>query len=154
MVIALLILHGLVGVALLGAITHQAVSLRTSAAAGAPSFLARYSRVSSRSFCRAVMVLFALSVLLGAIIYPAYRLDVRVPLEELQLGWAVGMFKVKEHFGGIGLATLPLYGYHWEAERVASELFARKVVTWLLAFIVWFTFLAGHVLNNLRGLGT
>lgn len=154
MIVFLLILHGLVGVALLGAVTHQAVAVMRPAQATAPGFLGRYSRVSSNAFCGAVAVLFAISVVLGAVIYPTYRLDVRVPLEEMQLGWAVGLFEMKEHFGGIGLAALPLYLYHWDPSRAASDRFARAAITWLLAGIVWFTFVVGHVLNNLRGLGT
>lgn len=170
MVVLLLILHGLVGVALLGAITHQAVALcAPRTAEDSAAFLARYARVSSRLFCRAVVLLFIISVALGSVIYPTYRLDVRVPLEELQLGWAVGLFEVKEHFGGIGLFTLPLYAWYWSDDRkiardgstvppseyrTATVGFGRKAVTWLLAVIVWFSFLAGHVLNNLRGLGT
>lgn len=154
MIVFLLILHGLVGVALLGAITHQAVAVLGPAPAPGTGFLGRYARVSSRTFCGAVAVLFAISVVLGAVIYPTYRLDVRVPLEEMQLGWAVGLFEMKEHFGGIGLAALPLYLYHWDPSRAASDGFARAAITWLLAGIVWFTFVVGHVLNNLRGLGT
>ena len=29
---------------------------------------------------------------------------------------------------------------------------ARRYLTWLLAFIVWWSFLVGHVLNNIKGL--
>lgn len=153
MIVLLLILHGLVGVALLGAITHQAVAVLGTSRGQSPGFITRYARVSSRAFCGAVTALFIASVVLGAVIYPSYRLDVRVPLEEMQLSWAVGLFELKEHFGGIGLAVLPLYVYCWDERRATTDRFARTAVTWLLAGIAWFTFIAGHVLNNLRGLG-
>ncbi|MFO0334701.1 MAG: hypothetical protein ACK53C_06640, partial [Pseudomonadota bacterium] len=91
---------------------------------------------------------------LGAVIYPTYRVDVRIPLEEMQLAWAVGVFEVKEHFGGIGLAMLPLYAWCWDDRGAPVDRLACAVLTWLLAFIVWFTFVSGHVINNLRGLGT
>ncbi len=154
MIVLLLILHGLVGVALLGAITHQAVAVSSASRGPSTAFLSRYARVSSKAFSRAVAILFVVSIVLGAVIYPSYRLDVRVPLEEMQLNWAVGVFEIKEHFGGIGLALLPLYFYCWDESRAAVAGAARATVTWLLAFIVWFTFVSGHVVNNLRGLGT
>lgn len=154
MIVLLLILHGLVGVALLGAITHQAVAVSSLSPEVASGFVSRYARVSSKAFPRAVIVLFVANSVLGAVIYPSYRLDVRVPLEEMQLAWAVGVFEVKEHFGGIGLAMLPLYSYCWDDRAATVDGFARAIVTWLLAFVVWFTFVSGHVINNLRGLGT
>lgn len=154
MIVLLLILHGLIGVALLGAITHQAVAVLGSSRGEPAGFMTRYTRVSSRVFCGAVTVLFVTSIVLGAMIYPSYRLDVRVPLEEMQLAWVVGLFELKEHFGGIGLATLPLYVYCWDERQTTTDRFARTAVTWLLACIAWFSFVAGHVLNNLRGLGT
>jgi len=32
-----------------------------------------------------------------------------------------------------------------------DRLIARRYLTWLLAFIVWWNFLVGHILNNIRG---
>lgn len=149
--IGLLILHGLVAVALLGAVTHQAVALlfggRTSG-----GFAARYAAVSAPAFTNAIAVLFTLNVVLGALLYPAYRLDVRIALEEMQLGWVIGLFEVKEHFGGIGLALLPLYLWSWKGAREKGTGGDCIGISLLLAFIVWFGFLAGHLVNNVRGL--
>jgi hypothetical protein len=154
-IVLLLILHGLVGVALLGAITHQAVAASIRQPAPATSFARRYVRVLPKAFPAAVIVLFVANTVLGGVIYPTYRVDVRVPLEEMQLAWAVGVFEIKEHFGGIGLAMLPLYAWCWLDRGAApADRHARAVVTWLLAFVVWFTFVSGHVINNVRGLGT
>jgi hypothetical protein len=158
MTIALLILHGLIAVALLGAITHQAASVvRTARARPASTtrrtFLTRYSRVSDRSFTAAVAVLFVLSVALGGTIYPAYRIDVRIPFEEMGLAWAVGLFEVKEHWGAVGLGVVPLYLKTWRSEDFARRQTPRMALTLLLAIIVWTDFLVGHLLNNIRGLG-
>jgi hypothetical protein len=155
-IVLLLILHGLVGVALLGAVTHQAVAVSFRPPAPATGFAGRYVRVLPKAFPAAVIVLFVANTVLGGVIYPTYRVDVRIPLEEMQLAWAVGVFEIKEHFGGIGLAMLPLYAWCWQDRDVEThaDRHARGVVTWLLAFIVWFTFVSGHVINNLRGLGT
>jgi hypothetical protein len=149
-IVFLLILHGLVGVALLGAITHQTISVLRPAGQRGQSFPAKYAGVTARTFCNAVMLIFAANVVLGGSIYPTYRLDVRIPLEEMRLGWALGLFEMKEHFGGIGLASLPIYSYYWKADSDSGQ-FGRIAITCTLAFIVWFDFLVGHILNNIRG---
>lgn len=150
--IALLILHGLVAVALLGAITHQLVSaLRARRIAGV-GFIQRYTGVNERVFTHAVIWLYLAAVLLGGVIYPIYRLEVRVPFEEMLLGWAVGSFELKEHFAGIALCVLPLYAWLWRPEQAETHGRDRIAITALLAFVVWWDFLVGHVLNNIRGL--
>jgi len=156
MITALLILHGLLAVALLGALTHQLVAVLRSgaavAAAGKSTFLGRYASVGQCGFTTAVVVLYIVTLVLGALIYPTYRIDVRIPFEEMMLYWAVGVFEVKEHWGGIGLGVLPLYAYVWRPQQASSHRRDRVVVTALLTFIVWSDFIAGHVLNNIRGL--
>ena len=149
---ALLILHGLAAVALLGAITHQLVSALLRRPARGGSFVARYAGVSQTTFTNAVIALYLVTLLLGGVIYPIYRLEVRVPFEEMSLGWAVGVFELKEHFGGIGVALLPAYAWLWRPEQVQSHAIDRIAFTAILALIVWWDFLVGHVLNNIRGL--
>jgi hypothetical protein len=154
LITALLILHGLIAVALLGAITHQLVSLvRGRATARNGTFVDRYTGVNQTTFTIAVACLYVAGITLGAIIYPSYRLNVRIPFEEMRLGWAVGLFELKEHFAGIGLGVLPFYVYVWRAEFAETHRRARLAMTMLLAGIVWWDFLVGHVLNNIRGFG-
>ena len=159
----LLLLHVLVAVGLLGAITHQAAAvLRQRPRVRAGQLIARYAAVESRLFVQSIVVLYIASIVLGALIYPTYRLDARIALEELGLYWAVGLFELKEHLGGLGLAVLPLYAFHWRAEAASvgpraglppvSHAAGRIGTTLTLCLIVWFDFIAGHILNNLRGL--
>ena len=159
MTLTLLILHGLGGVALLGALTHQLVALvrgqemvAAGRAAARSSFLGRYTAVGQGGFTIAVVVLYVVSVVLGAVIYPTYRVDVRIPFEEMSLIWAVGLFEIKEHWGGIGLGILPLYAYVWRPQQTATHHRDRLAITIMLSVIVWGDFIAGHVLNNIRGL--
>lgn len=152
MLIFLLLLHGLIAVGLLGAITHQAVAVLRQAGKRSETFISSYRAVNSQLFVHAIIVMYVASVLLGGLIYPAYRLDVRVAFEEMELGWAVGLFELKEHWGGLGLATLPLYAYCWRPDALASVQVGRGIITATLAFVIWFDFLVGHLLNNLRGL--
>jgi hypothetical protein len=150
--ILLLILHSLVGVALLGAITHQLVSMLRRRKVPARGFIDRYSGVNQQVFVAAVMALYVAQVILGAIVYPSYRLNVRIPFEEMFLFKAVGSFETKEHFAGIGLGLLPLYYFLWRPDAGEARARDRLGITALLAFIVWYDFLIGHILNNLRGL--
>lgn len=151
--VALLILHGLVGVALLGAITHQSIALFRSGPPPGTTFVDRYTGVSKPTFTIAVAVMYVIGVVLGGFIYPAYRVDVRIPFEEMSLGWAVGLFELKEHFAGIGLGVLPLYVYAWRRENRETQRRDRIAATLLILFVVWWDFLIGHILNNIRGLG-
>lgn len=148
----LLILHGLAGVALLGVLTHQSASVLAAARGPRASFASRYLRVDPRAFTAAAVVLFVVNVVLGALIYPTYRVDVRIPFEEMALGWAIGLFEMKEHAGGIGLGLLPLYYVLWRGEFAETHRLDRTAITLLLAAITWFDFVVGHVLNNIRGL--
>ena len=67
---------------------------------------------------------------------------------------SVGAFELKEHLIALGLAVLPAYWYFWQPSSDAGDLRTRKLLTTLLAFIIWWAFLAGHVANNIRGIGT
>ena len=152
MIVFLLILHSLLAVALLGVITHQTISAWAPASrAAASSFIVRMRAVPPTSYVNAVIVLYALTALLGAIIYPSYRLNVRIVLEQMQLYKPNGAFELKEHFVALGLGMLPAYRYFWRAPQVAEYGRTRAVLTALLAFIVWWGFVVGHILNNIRG---
>ena len=54
-----------------------------------------------------------MSVLIGALLYPRYRIDVRPLLEDMQLRAANGLFETKEHFAAVGLGLLPAYWVFW-----------------------------------------
>ena len=147
----LLILHGLCSVALLGAITHQALAVWWPARKPA-GFVARFRGVPGAGYTNAVIVLFLVTFLLGAIVYPPYRLVVRTYLENARLWSANGSFELKEQFVAIGLGMLPFYWLVWKQPLDEAAHGARRATAAILCFIVWFSFLVGHVLNNIRGL--
>jgi hypothetical protein len=66
----------------------------------------------------------------------------------------VGVFDLKEHFTVIGMAALPAYWYFWRPPLAEQHGRTRAMLTAILAFIVWWNFLVGHVLNNIRGFGS
>lgn len=148
----LLIVHGLLAVALLGAITHQALSVWMPARRPAGSFVARFRSVPGASYANAIVVLYLLAFALGGIIYTEYRVAVRIVVEQLGLWPQNGAFELKEHFAAVGLAILPAYWHYWRAPA-GEQARTRDILTMLLAFIVWWNFLVGHILNNVRGFG-
>ena len=154
MIVVLLILHGLLAVALLGAITHQALSVLTVARAtnGRWNFVDRFRGVDATAYATPIVVLFAVTAIAGALLYPQYRIDVRPALEDMQNSAANGVFEIKEHLGAIGLGLLPMYWLFWQRPLAAERAVARRNLTWLLAFFVWWNFIVGEVLNNIRGL--
>lgn len=152
MITTLLILHGLLAVALLGAITHQAFSTTRRVPVAQQTFVGRFRSVGAAHYTNAIVVLFIAASTLGALLYPPYRLDVRPTLEDLDLRAANGVFEIKEHLAAIGLGLLPAYWFFWRDSVSPEGIIARRYLTWILAFVIWWNFLVGHVLNNIRGL--
>jgi len=157
MIVALLIVHGLLAVALLGALTHQAFSVASSAARSdrrSFSFFSRFRSVNAPAYATPIVLLFLITALGGGLLYPKYRVDVRPALEDLQLRAANGIFEIKEHLVAVGLGILPGYWFFWRTPLAPGQAPARRYLTWLLAFLVWWAFLTGHVLNNIKGLSS
>ena len=150
----LLISHGLLAVALLGAITHQAVAVAMPVRATAGGFIARFRSVPPTAYATAIVILYAVTALMGAWIYVKYRVYVRIPLEQLQYWKTHAAFEMKEHVVAIGLALLPAYWYFWKQPPKGDYVGVRNALTMLLAVIVWYGFLVGHVVNNVRGFGS
>jgi hypothetical protein len=153
MVIALLIVHGLVAVGLLGALTHQTIGALAPAKVRAGSFLNRFRAVPAASFANAVVVLYLVVALLGAVLYLQFRIDVRPTLERGGHWPALGLFDIKEHFISIGLGLLPAYWVCWRRPLQGESTRTRAALTLILAIIVWWGFLIGHVMNNIMGFG-
>src|SRR5262247_4760186 len=150
----LLIIHGLLAVALLGAITHQAVSVWMPVRSKAGNFVTRFRAVASTSYVMAIIVLYVVTFVMGAWIYTQYRFTSRLALEQLRFFKTVGVFEVKEHLATIGLVLLPAYWAFWRRPLSADYAEVRKQITLFLAILVWANFLIGHIVNNARGFGS
>jgi hypothetical protein len=143
-----------VAVALLGAITHQTLAAWAATDARPGSFFGRFRSVPPAPFANAVVVLYAFSTLLGGIVYLYFRLDVRPELERGGHWHVLGFFDLKEHFAAIGFALLPAYWVCWRRPHTDEPVQTRVVLTSILAFIIWWGFLSGHVANNIMGFGS
>ncbi len=148
----LVVTHGIFAVGLIGALTHQVIALWSTAPTPSDNFFARLRNVRSGSYTNAVVILYLLDFALGAVIYATYRIEVRPYLEDIQFYVAAGSFETKEHLAALGLGLLPAYWLFWKAPGFSAHGNERKYITLLLAFFVWWNFLVGHILNNIRGL--
>jgi hypothetical protein len=99
----LLILHGILAVLLLGAITHQAVGVVWPVSKRSPGFLSAVRGVNGMNYTNAVIVLFLVTFVVGTIIYPTYRVNVRTVLQEYRDFKPEGMFEMKEHLLALSL---------------------------------------------------
>lgn len=148
----LLFIHMLFAITLLGAITHQAVSVTLPSRDRAKSFVSAFRGVNAMTYTNAIIVLFLCTAILGSIIYPNYRINVRPVLQHNHFHKPEGSFELKEHAVAIGAALLPAYWHFWRDPSDANRA-TRRAVTIVLAVIVWWAFMVGHVINNIQGFG-
>ncbi len=151
-----LIVHGLMAVALLGALTHQAMAVLWPVRTGerADGFVARFRAVSGQRYAVAVCVLWVATFFFGAWLYTKYRIYVRIPIEQDGFFKTQGVFELKEHLVSFGLGALPAYWYLWTHAADEAYRSTRKWLTAWLAAVCWYAFLVGHIVNNVRGFGS
>jgi hypothetical protein len=151
----LLILHGLIAVALLGATTHQALAAWAPSSAQPHSFFSRFRAVHAAAFADAIVVLYVVSTLLGAlVVYPYFKIDIQPDLERDRHWQALGLFDLKEDFVAIGLGLLPAFWISWRRPLLEERGQTRAALTALITFVVWWSFVIGHVVNDIRGFGS
>jgi hypothetical protein len=113
--------------------------------------LNRFRAVPAASFANAIVVLYLTVAALGALLYLYFRVEIRPDLERSGHWMALGLFDIKEHFISIGLGVLPAYWVCWRRPAPEESGRMRAALTLVLAIIVWWGFLIGHVMNNLMG---
>ena len=152
----LLIVHGLLSVALLGALSHQAFSLVKLDKRATPqsnSIVHRFSSVQSSLYTHTVCTMWILSFIFGGWIYAKYRIAIRIPMEQQGMWLTQGFFELKEHLVSLGFFLLPGYYALWNSgTNLYSK--AKKYLTLTLAMICWYSFIVGHIVNNVRGFGS
>lgn len=144
----LLILHALVGILLLGSMTHNVL------------ITARYLRGHFRKvkleklYVKVGFISYLLTFVLGALIYPNYRYYVRALYFDKEAVWASNLFDIKEHWAGIGLALFIAY---YVLSRIIDPredrqmLFVYVFLSLSLTGIVWFAVISGLLLTSVKG---
>jgi hypothetical protein len=150
----MLIAHSIMAVFILGALTHQVISVYWAPKpAVQPGFVASVRAVRGTSYTNAVVVMYLITAILGALIYTTYRIEVRqFYLDEYKLYKMNGLFELKEHLAALGVGLLPAYWYYWRNPSPENAT-ARAVLSAYLALSVWFAFIVGHLLVNIQGFG-
>jgi hypothetical protein len=145
------ILHGIIAIGLLGATTHQGLTVWRKPA---PSerFIDRFRSIPAARFATAIVVLYVLTFVIGASIYPTYVLDVKGAVADYGMPKTIGVFQIKEHVTVMGLTLLPAYWHYWRTVPSSDGRSTRRLLTTFLMLGVWWNLVIGHVLNNLKGL--
>jgi hypothetical protein len=147
----LLIIHSVIAAVLLGSITHQTVAACWPARRKS-GFFSAFRSVSGKFYTNVNIALYLIMAVLGGVIYPYYRLTVRTYLETARL-WSVnGSFELKEQFVTVGAGMLPMFWLVWRQPLDTDMRIARGATTAILCLIVWYSFLVGHIIVNIRGL--
>jgi hypothetical protein len=94
------------------------------------------------------------TALLGAVVYLYFKVDIQPSLERDRHWHAMGLFDLKEDFVAIGSGLLPAYWACWRQPLADEYHWTRQALTAVLACIVWWGFLIGHVLNDIMGFGS
>jgi len=145
------ILHGIIAIGLLGAMTHQGLTVWRKPAP-AQLFVDRFRAIPAVRFANAIVVLYVLTFALGAYIYPTFVLDVKGAVADYGMRKTIGIFQLKEHIAVIGLGMLPVYWHFWRSVPLTVSIPTRRFLTTFLMLAVWWNLVVGHVLNNVRGL--
>jgi hypothetical protein len=145
------ILHGIIAIGLLGAATHQGLTVWRKAAQP-KRFVDRFRAIPAVRFATAIVVLYVLTFALGAYIYPTYVLDVKGAVADYGMRKTIGLFQIKEHISVMGLSLLPVYWHYWRTVPLTEGVHVRRLLTTFMMLGSWWNLIVGHVLNNLTGL--
>lgn len=145
------ILHGLISMVLLGAITHQGLAIWRKPGP-ARQFADRFRAVRAGGYANAVVLLYIIAFTIGALIYPTFTLDVKWLLADLGMRTTMGFFQIKEHVAVLGLVLLPAYWHFWHSVPPDEAVAIRRFLTTVVMISVWWNLVIGHVLNNVKGM--
>ena len=144
----LLLAHLFVTIVLVGSLTHNllVVVKYVRGKFGKKKLEWLYVRVALWSY----MIVYVL----GALIYPAFRVHIRHHYFDPELPWATGLFEVKEHWGAVGVALFFVYYFlrkNLQPEKEREKLFFYVALCVLLNVIVWYKVVVGCYLSLLKG---
>ena len=93
-----MIIHGLLAVTMLGALTHQVMSVLAPVrqGAGPGGIVTRFRAVQGAGYATAVCVLWVLTYIFGAYIYTKYRMYIRIPIEAQGYWKTQGVFDLEQ----------------------------------------------------------
>lgn len=146
----LLVLHAGAAIVLIGAATHHALQMRHY-------LRGRFQRVAlEKTYAKVVSVAYVITFVLGAMVYPSYRVQVRgLYLDRYAPGWS-GLFDMKEVYASLTLTVaVGLGALAFTLRPAESPALARvyAMMSLLVCAVVWFDVIAGLLITSVRGLG-
>lgn len=146
----LLVLHAGGSIVLIGAATHHALQMRHYLAG-------RLGREKlEKTYAKVVSVTYVFTYVIGALLYPSYRVHVRgLWLERHALGFAE-LFDLKEVYASLTLVVAVALGamaltLKPSEERALTRVYA--VLSFIVCAVVWFNVIAGLLVTSVRGVG-
>jgi len=146
----LLLFFHLVGAfVLVGSLTHNLVIV--------VNYLKNKFEKTQRAhlYTKIALITYAFEFVIGALIYPSFRVHVRAEYFDLQLPWATGLFEVKEHWAAIGLALMIVYHYvgkNIDFSEVKKMTLPYLILGIILFLTIWYLIGAGFYLTTLKSI--
>lgn len=146
----LLVLHTAASVVLLGAATHHALLMRFY-------LRGRFERAPlEKTYAKVVGVAYAFTFVIGALLYPTYRVHVRgYQLDRIAPEYA-RLFDVKETYASLALLVVAALFALAYTFRPREEPHVAKVVAAMSFFVcavVWLNAIVGVLVVSVRGVG-
>jgi len=145
----LLVAHLFATFVLVGSMTHNLICVWRYVGG-------RFGRVKQeRLFVRVSLWSYVAVYVIGALIYPAFRVYMRGGLFDTAMPWATGLFEVKEHWAAVGLGIFFVYYFlrkNFDPQQEREKLiFLYAPLCAILNVIVWYTIVVGCWLTLLKG---
>jgi hypothetical protein len=147
---ALLLLHAGGSIVLIGAATHHALQMRHY-------LRGRFTRIAlEKTYAKVIAVAYIATFVVGALLYPTYRVHVRGYYLDRYAPFFSGLFDVKEVYASLalivaaGLGALA-YTFRPSEERWFVPIYA--VMSFIVCAVVWMNVIAGILIVSIRGAG-
>ena len=145
----LLVVHLLISFALVGVVGH-------SVAYSIAYLKGRFTHFRTEYWLTFTsVILYAAAFLVGALIYPVFRVRIRADYFDPDLPWATSLFEIKEHFAAVGfvlILSLFILRTMLTPEADKSKLRAYFVFWILMCVILVYQSLCGPYLVLLRSI--
>jgi hypothetical protein len=146
----LLVLHAAGSIVLVGAATHHALQMRHY-------LRGRFGREKlEKLYAKVVSVAYVVTFVLGALLYPSYRVHVRGYYLDRAAPAFAGLFDVKETYASLALVVAVALGalaYTLRPAETPALVRVYAVMSFIVCAVVWFNVVAGILVVSVRGVG-
>jgi hypothetical protein len=146
----LLVLHAGASIVLIGASTHHALQMRHY-------LRGRFGREKlEKLYAKVVSVAYVVTFVLGALLYPSYRVHVRGYFLDRHAPAYADLFDVKETYASLALVIaigLGLLALTLRPAETPALVRVYAVMSFVVCAVVWLDVIAGILVVSVRGVG-